>query len=227
MSVVVEKEMTLPDGRTLGFVEWGRSDGPVVVLCHPATRIVQPGWDTAEAAGVRIVFPDRPGLGRSTFQPGRSILDWPADVAALASHLEVDRFSVVGVSAATPYALACGLALAGTVTAVGIIAGTVPRDDTQRTGLAALAVDDPEAALAAIRERARAALEGPAAAAPGTDRPEPDGSLYARPDVQAALSAAGKETYRQGVDGPAHDSLLSLRPWGCGLGEIPTRCRAD
>ena len=224
MSLLAEGEVTLADGRTLAFVQWGRRGGPVVALCHPATRVVQPGWDAAEDAGVRIVFPDRPGLGRSAFRAGRSVLDWPGDVAELMSHLEVERFSVVGVSAATPYALACGLVLTEQVNAVGVIAGIVPWDGTHRTGLAALAIDDPEAALAEIRERAESA-GGTRGSAGGVDRPEPDGSLYARPEVQAALNAAGKETYRQGVDGPAYDTLLSLRPWGFGLGDLPTPCR--
>ena len=216
--------MTLPDERTLAFVEWGRSDGPVVVLCHPATRIPQPGWDTAEAAGVRIIFPDRPGLGRSSFMPGRAILDWPEDVAALMDHLEVDRFYVAGVSAATPYALACGVALAGRVAAVGVIAGSIPRRDLERTGVAALAVDDPDAAFAAIRAE-RAAVEPSAGAQRAAARPEPDGSLYARPDVQAALAAAGQETYRQGADGPSWDTVLSLRPWGFDVDDVATPCR--
>lgn len=226
LPVVVEGEMTLPDGRTFAFVEWGRSGGPVVVLCHPATGVVQPGWDAAEAAGVRMVLPDRPGLGRSSFQPGRSVLDWPLDVAALMSHIEAERFTVVGVSAATPYALACSVVLADRLDAVGVIAGTVPRNDNERTGLAALAVEDPDAAFAAIRQqRAESAADHAAAARRAAERPEPDGSLYARPEVQAALIAASKEGSRQGIDGPAYDTLLGIRPWGFGLGDVPSPCR--
>ena len=32
--------------------------------------------------GVRLISPDRPGMGLSTYQPGRRLLDWPADVDA-------------------------------------------------------------------------------------------------------------------------------------------------
>ena len=32
---------------------------------------------------------DRPGHGLSDFQPERTLLDWPEDVAALADHLEI------------------------------------------------------------------------------------------------------------------------------------------
>ena len=40
--------------------------------------------------GIRLVAPDRPGMGLSTFQPGRTLLDWPEDVTALA-HSARDR----------------------------------------------------------------------------------------------------------------------------------------
>jgi len=221
---VVEGDVSLSDGRTLGYVEWGRVDGPVVVLCHPATRVVQPGWEAAEAAAVRIVLPDRPGLGRSTFQPGRSVVDWAADVDALASHLGVKRFSIVGVSAGTPYALACGVRLGHRVDVVGIIAGTVPARDDERRGIPALAVDDRAAALEAIEGRLLAAGGAEAAGRRSADRPEPDGSLYRRSEVQAALAAASREARRQGTKGLAYDQLLGMLPWGFGIADLARPC---
>lgn len=56
---------------------------------------------------VRLISPDRPGYGSSSFQNDRHILDWPADVLALADHLQVKKFYVLGVSGGSPYALAC------------------------------------------------------------------------------------------------------------------------
>lgn len=221
---VRDREMTLSDGRTLAFLEWGRGDGPVVVLCHPSTRIVQPGWDGAEAAGVRVVFPDRPGLGRSTFKPGFSILDWTGDVAALLTHLEVEDCFVVGVSAATPYALACGVALPDRVRCVGVIAGAVPAGDAVRSGVAALAAEDPAAAFAVIRAERAGPVDHAFAARRAAQRPPPDGPLYARPEVQAALIAASEETHRQGPDGPSWDTVLRIRPWGFSLGDVATSC---
>ncbi len=221
---VLEGGVSLPDGRRLGYVEWGRADGPVVVLCHPATRVVQPGWGAAEAAGVRIVLPDRPGLGSSTFQEGRSILGWPADIDALTSHLGVARFSVAGVSACTPYALACGLLLGHRVEVVGVIAGTVPANDDERRGIPALAIDDRDAALEAIEARLRAAGGPEAAGRRSAERPEPDGSLYRRPDVQAALAAASREARRQGTRGVAYDQLLGMLSWGFGLADLARPC---
>ena len=219
--------LALADGRALAFTSWGRDDGPLVLLCHPSTRAAV-GWDAADAAGVRIVFPDRPGFGRSTFQPGSSILGWTADVAALLDHLGIERCWVAGVSAATPYALACGVALAERVEAIGIIAGSVPPPapgaGAPPSGMVALARSDPEAAFAAITAE-REVVDHEEGARRVLARPEPDGSLYGRPDIQAALVAASHETYRQGPAGPSWDTVLRLRPWGFGLGDVTAPCR--
>lgn len=223
MTGVVEGAMTLADGRMLSYREWGQRGGPLVLLCHPAP-VMQPGWEAAGALGVRIVCPERPGIGRSTFQPGRSLLDWPADVSELMSHLDAGRFSVVGVSAATPYALACGMVLEDKVDGVGLIAGTVPPDE-ERGGLAALARTDAAAALAEIENQEQSALKDLAASVRRVgDRAEPDGALYRRPEVQAALLDAARETYRQGLKGAAHDTLLRVSPWGFGLADVQRSC---
>lgn len=62
---------------------------------------------TSPQIDARCVTLDRPGLGLSTFQPNRRIVDFPADVLAVADHLKVDKFHVVGISGGAPYALVC------------------------------------------------------------------------------------------------------------------------
>ena len=59
------------------------------------------------AKGVRLISPDRPGMGLSTYQPGRRLVDWPADVAHLTEALGIERFAVMGWSAGGPYAAVC------------------------------------------------------------------------------------------------------------------------
>jgi pimeloyl-ACP methyl ester carboxylesterase len=53
--------------------------------------------------GVRHIQLDRPGFGLSDFQPGRTVLDWPDDVAHVADLLGIERFAVIGVSGRGPY----------------------------------------------------------------------------------------------------------------------------
>ena len=62
-------------------------------------------------AGVDVVAIDRPGFGGSTFVRGRTLLDWPRDVEALADRLGLDRFAVAGYSSGGKYSIACAAAL--------------------------------------------------------------------------------------------------------------------
>ncbi|KAF2444755.1 alpha/beta hydrolase fold domain-containing protein [Karstenula rhodostoma CBS 690.94] len=103
--------LTLEDGRVLSFATYG---SPVprtsVFYFHSfaSSRKEAKIWHTAAAKlGVRLVAPDRPGLGNSSFQLGRTFLDWPKDVIALANHLKIRTFYVVGWSGGGPYTLAC------------------------------------------------------------------------------------------------------------------------
>jgi pimeloyl-ACP methyl ester carboxylesterase len=95
---------------------------------YPSSRLEGQGVDKiAHQLGVRVIAPDHPGFGLSDVQPRRRILDWPADVQALASHLGLSRFAVLGGSGGAPYALACAHALpADMLSGVGIMAGAGP-----------------------------------------------------------------------------------------------------
>src|SRR5262245_28275027 len=97
--------LTLDDGRILAWDEHGEPGGFPVCFFHgaPGSRVLFPGMaDAAATAGVRLLALDRPGCGRSSFQPGRRIADWPADVTTVADHLSLDRFAVCGVSGGGP-----------------------------------------------------------------------------------------------------------------------------
>ncbi len=77
---------------------------------------------------VFLVTYDRPSYGRSDPQPGRRVLDAAADVAALADHLGLDAFAVLGGSGGGPHALACAAALGGRVRRTAVVAGVAPGD---------------------------------------------------------------------------------------------------
>jgi pimeloyl-ACP methyl ester carboxylesterase len=106
---VKEGQITLADGRSVGFADYGTSDLTPVLWCHggPGCRYepdVVAG--AAERAGLRPVGIDRPGYGRSTPNPGRTIGGWVQEGLAVADHLGIDRFVSVGVSTGGAYALA-------------------------------------------------------------------------------------------------------------------------
>ncbi|KAF9878769.1 alpha beta hydrolase fold protein [Colletotrichum karsti] len=124
--------LTLPDGRKLGYAQFGLSTGKPIFYCHglPGSR-VEAGHlhEAALDVGARIIATDRPGMGLSTFQPGRTLLDHPKDLEQLASHLKLNEYGVMGVSGGGPYALACAKAMPrDKLKCVSIVCGIGPPD---------------------------------------------------------------------------------------------------
>lgn len=100
----------LPDGRHLGFATYGDTRGTPVLHCHgfPGSRFEGAMWH--EIAGkhhIRLIVPERPGVGLSSFQKNRRIQDWPQDATVLLRHLGVDEFHLLGTSGGSAYVLAC------------------------------------------------------------------------------------------------------------------------
>jgi len=104
--------LTLRDGRTLSYSSYGSTTptAPTIFYFHgfPASRLEGTSWSPIAASlSARLIAPDRPGCGLSTFQPARRILDWPSDLLELADHLKISQFYVLGTSGGCPYVLAC------------------------------------------------------------------------------------------------------------------------
>jgi pimeloyl-ACP methyl ester carboxylesterase len=152
-----DHSLRLPDGRTLAYTDLGTPNGPTIMYFHgaPSSRLdlALLGLDvTFHELEVRVVSPDRPGYGGSSPRPGRRREDWPTDVAALADHLGVTRFAVMGASSGGAYAVACAALLPERVTSAGVIAGVTDMGwPPAWEGL-----DDNEAALMRIGDEAGA-----------------------------------------------------------------------
>jgi pimeloyl-ACP methyl ester carboxylesterase len=116
--------VALPDGRRLGYGEYGVRGGKPVLLFHgvPGGRQFDQGQPVVDA-GAWLFVVERPGFGLSDSKPGRTVLDWPLDVAVFADTFRLDRFAVVGFSGGAPYALACGYAMPDRVSVVGLVCG--------------------------------------------------------------------------------------------------------
>ncbi len=129
VEVTIDRLVRLRDGRSTAYAEYGKPDGFVVVNAHGglACRLdVAAADDVAVEAGVRLISPDRPGVGRSDPDPGRTILSWASDVEELLDGIGVERFAVMGWSMGGQYAAAVGHALRHRVSRVAIIAGALP-----------------------------------------------------------------------------------------------------
>ena len=225
----------LPDGRHLGYAERGSATGAPLFFFHgtPGARTVLPAADPiAESVGVRIIAPERPGYGLSSSCPSRTIGSWADDVAALANHLGIDRFSVAGASGGGPYALACAARLPNRITSVGLVCTAGRFEGTRQlrelSMLSRLKFAIPrwmpwllhaDLALCAplVRRRpqmlARLALRGMRADA-GASTPDLERERVTR--IAALLS----EAFRHGADGLYTDLVLASRDWDIALSDV-------
>ncbi len=108
--------ITVPDGRRLHWYEFGDQDGSPVIYTAgtPVSGLGGASYDqTARAAGLRWISPDKPGYGGSDYQRARSLISWADDLAALAGHLGLDRIALAGESGGGPFTLAAAHRLAG------------------------------------------------------------------------------------------------------------------
>ncbi|ELR02768.1 hypothetical protein GMDG_05712 [Pseudogymnoascus destructans 20631-21] len=90
---------TLPDGRQLGYTEYGDRNGTPLLYFHgyPSCRLGAYAIDDiARRQHTRLLALDRPGFGLSTPQPKRSIADWPADASAFAKNGWPERWRYTG-----------------------------------------------------------------------------------------------------------------------------------
>lgn len=228
-----DRTLILPDGRRLGWCEYGDPHGEPLFAFHgtpgarPMIRVID-----AEARnhGVRIIAPDRPGFGISDFQPERTLLDWPPDLCALADHLGLERFGVTGVSGGGPYALACAYAIPQRLTTVGVVSGIGP---VAESGLHTALTHSPLAGLALLQRAPRLIHAVTASVAFGLHRfPDKvfksllavssasDCEVLQRPAVRQCLLEAFSEAFRHGVQGISHEVVLFGRAWGFDLRRI-------
>jgi pimeloyl-ACP methyl ester carboxylesterase len=227
----VTASVELPDGRALAYEDYGDPTGFPVLSFHGglSSRLdAEHAHDAAVASGVRLVSPDRPGIGLSTFQPGRRLLDWPDDIAHLAAALGIEKFAVMGWSAGGPYAAVCAARMAGRVTAAALLSSAVPLDLYGTTrGLSAsdrvllfLTRRTPGLASAALKASIVHASNARLLRAAMRSFPPADRTVlreWGPPDLALAFV---REAVRQGTDGCIQDYRIFGDPWGFALEEI-------
>ena len=125
-----EGAVLLPDGRELGYAEFGPATGQPILWFHGtpgACRQIAPA--TREACwerGVRLVAVERPGIGSSTPHAYGAVVEFARDIDHLTRALDVDRFGLVGLSGGGPYALACAHEMPDRVVGAAILGGVAP-----------------------------------------------------------------------------------------------------
>jgi pimeloyl-ACP methyl ester carboxylesterase len=227
MTTTVGTDRTVTvDGRTVALTEHGDPAGAPVFLFHgaPDSRLGKEFSDApARDRGLRVLCPDRGGIGGSDPVPGRSIAGYAAEVLALADVLGIDRFAVVGYSCGGPYALSCAAGCGPRVTATALMAGAGPIDDRPgaREGLAPSDLElldmiehRPARAAVMLRIQKLATKLAPGAAIKQLtgELTEPDREELAR-HTPADAMAFFVESLRQGPAGAIEEYRLWAGPW--------------
>lgn len=229
--------LTLPDGRDLGFAEYGSPRGKPLLFFHglPSCRYEGEFHYLGLRYNARVLSIDRPGMGLSSFQPNRKLLDWPSDVREFARKLGLDEYRVLGGSGGGPYALACAKALSqNQLKGVGVLAGAAPAEAgtegmflSQRLywkigawfpGLAGVYSD--WAIMPAVRESDPAVLEGLLVNEMKSRLSETDSSVFADEEVVKRTGRIMRESFRQGSRGYVGEIRIVARPWGFDLRDI-------
>jgi pimeloyl-ACP methyl ester carboxylesterase len=115
--------------RKLEVWQYGDPSGDPVFFFHGLIGSHHQASYIAEEAkqhGLRIIAPNRPGVGKSEFTVRRRAEEWVSDVEDVAAALGLDEFSVIGISGGAPYALAVLHRLGTRVKTATLLSGMGP-----------------------------------------------------------------------------------------------------
>lgn len=136
---MIDQTLTLPDGRAIGFSDYGKAGDAPVIWCRggPGSRLEAGAKGAAvQALGLRVISLDRPGYGLSSLNSGRSIADCVPDCLAVADALGPDAFMTADMPASGAYALSvAGLAPERVTAVVTGCAMTDMRHPTARASM--------------------------------------------------------------------------------------------
>lgn len=229
-----DRHIILADGRRLAYAEFGKPDGQPVFYFHgaPSSRL-EPLLISDEVwgrLGLRVIAPDRPGIGGSDFQFNRGFSDWPKDVVALADTLGLEHFAVLGNSGGGPYVAVCAAKIPERLSSAVIVSGgwqmNLPEAKNnmpfvnrlflilagRASPLLRLMLKAMGAASLGEREKELAKLKARV--------PPADYAAFAEPGRIEALHEMMRECMRGGTKGPAWDMRLYMREFDFKLDEI-------
>ncbi len=234
MSEAAFHQIELDCGRRLAWSEYGDPDGRPMVALHgsPSSRLE---WSWADEVGrarhLRVIAPDRPGHGRSDPLPGFTLLGRSDDVAALADHLGIDSFGVIGHSGGGPYALACAVTMPQRTEVV--IAGSCAGRMEVPGAYAGMSLTDRQLTWLAMRTPRAGRLAFGGIGLMGRTVPNLPWRLWndeLKEADRAILAALGQprdamrafvEAFRPGGRGVIRDYQVLTQPWGFDPADVP------
>jgi pimeloyl-ACP methyl ester carboxylesterase len=227
-----EGTMRTPSGHRIGYAEFGTPGGRAVMYFHgtPGNRFSSHLEQWGRCFGIRFVAPERPGFGRSALQRGRRLLDWADDMEALADHLGIERFTVMGVSGGGPYALACAYALSPRLDSAICVSGVGPPDapkELMSEGNKKILADSLTRPRRLAAKLAVGYFIAPRFADKFVDKlpasmPAADRKLRQQPEVRQTFLEALQTVRTRDALGAAYDFRTYASPWGFALSDIAT-----
>jgi pimeloyl-ACP methyl ester carboxylesterase len=229
----LQQTLQLADGRLLSYAEYGDLAGQPLFFFHGGndSRLEAAILDeTAQKLGVRIIAPDRPGYGRSTFQAQRTFLDWPNDIAQLADALGIVQFAVAGHSGGGPHAAVVAYGMPERLTSVTLISSAAPPGSSNKGMHPLVSYGDQffhgiiaaSCTAASPSKRPFRCKRRRKSSSSQWGRMSPaDGRLFqSRPAVQEMIAAEMQEALHQGIDAILQEHSLYKQPWGIELTAI-------
>jgi pimeloyl-ACP methyl ester carboxylesterase len=231
----VNNVISLQDGRILGYAEYGQLDGFPVFYFHGGqeSRLSSAFMDsTAKELGIRIISPDRPGIGLSSFQENRTFLNWGDDMSELADSLGLKTFSVFGLSGGAPHVISCLIDHPNRIINASIVSGATPYDYKKTLKgmwfpvkvlhwLANMKTD--KKLRKYILKDFKGLRDNPEKRMKQFQKylPKPDKNLMNKhPEYGWEFIEGSKESYKQGIDGVVQEWQLYVKNWGMNLNHI-------
>lgn len=222
--------LRLPDGRAIGYAEYGDPDGLPVLALHgtPGSRFMFALTDEgARERGLRLIAPERRGYGLSDYRCVSTLSDLASDLEAVVDALGLDRFAIIGVSGGGPHAVAAAAVLGSRVRLLALISPVGPIADCGDSVRISPMHNLIFRKLARSTPACRAffwSVRALVRRAPGVARgillrrvTPADRSVLQRPNVVGNLQKAVGEGLRRGVDGAVQDLKLFGAPWQLSL----------
>ncbi|MDX6233275.1 MAG: hypothetical protein QOH68_2286 [Nocardioidaceae bacterium] len=232
MATIDDAKVIDAGGRAIGYYELGDPGGRPVLLLH-GTPACGAGFDWADAAakqqGLRLLAPDRAGIGRSARRSSEPLSAYAGEVASFADALGLDRFAVLGYSGGGPFAMSCATGLGDRASAIGVAAGI---GDVGRFGVDGLGPTDirmlrwsqkrPRLAKLVLGAMAVGAKRSPGTAYKSFAKEvsETDRKVIEGLGPPAEVMALFTEAFAQGAEGVVRDYAALALPWDLDLSAI-------
>ncbi len=219
-----EGHLILKDGRQLHYAEYGVSYGIPVILLHGILGCRyerHPDDSLTKSLGVRLIIPDRPGYGLSEHAPDHDYLDFADDLLELADHLELQQFSIMGLSVGAIYGSAFAYKTPQRLQSIAMISSTPPfRSFSDFTGvppslklLIAFSKYLPTAAQAIAQIAINKGCKNPGRFLASIPANTSDRTLFTNPLLKEHIEACLLTGSKDCNSGFVQDILLSAQPW--------------